>query len=395
MKYKRGSKCHYTKWLTKRKQEEIKELLQEYARVGNYFIQKYEDVIPEKTKFDLLMAEHIQAGIKETGTFMTARLVKQCFAEAYSLILTAKHFVGSGAGGSDKYHSPKMYGKRMLLSECSCEHGAPKKELKGFDYMLTLKCLRTDKKLGYRINIPLKKTKVFNKWDKEGNLCKSVSLHESYVRFSFEVEVKEKKTTGKLIGIDLGLNKLCTLSDGAVVGADIRKHLEELANKKQCSKAWYRKKEFIKEYINKEIKKINFKDTELIVCEKLKGIKNGMRGRLPKNIRSVFFFLSFTNILKRIQLSCEDNRVTFRTVPSYNTSIRCSVCGHEEKKNRKTQENFTCRKCGHSENADVNASKNILQRFVLGTYGSQYQRKYFKYYGRSSAHETTTLVKPS
>lgn len=389
MKYKRGVKCHFSKWITASKRNEIRELLAEYARVGNYFIEKYQEVIPEKTKYDLIMAEHIQAGIKETGTFMSARLVKQCFMEAYGLVQASKHRVHSGCPGDNKYYQPHMYGKRMILSECSQELNETS-NLKDFDLVMTLFSFRTDKKRGYKVHIPLRKNEVFNKWNKLGRLCKSVFLTDSYVRVSFEVEVPEKKTSGKLIGIDLGLNTLATLSDGTRVGTEMLNHLQELANKKQHSKAWYRKKEFIKEYINREIKKIDFKNTELIVCEKLKGIKQGTRGRLPKNIRSVLFFLSFCKILERIQLHCEDNRVTFRTTSPYNTSIRCSVCGHEEKRNRISQSHFTCRKCGHSENADLNASKNILQRFVLGTYGSQYQRKYFKYYGRSSAGEITT-----
>ena len=41
------------------------------------------------------------------------------------------------------------------------------------------------------------------------------------------------------------------------------------------------------------------------------------------------------------------------------TSQRCSVCGHTEPENRKTQAEFACLACGHSENADLNAAKNI------------------------------------
>ena len=44
--------------------------------------------------------------------------------------------------------------------------------------------------------------------------------------------------------------------------------------------------------------------------------------------------------------------------PAY-TSQRCSVCGHTEPENRKTQAKFACLACGHSENADLNAAKNI------------------------------------
>lgn len=31
------------------------------------------------------------------------------------------------------------------------------------------------------------------------------------------------------------------------------------------------------------------------------------------------------------------------------------------KENRKTQEAFECESCGHKDNADLNASKNILE----------------------------------
>jgi putative transposase len=44
------------------------------------------------------------------------------------------------------------------------------------------------------------------------------------------------------------------------------------------------------------------------------------------------------------------------------SSQECSVCGHVDKANRKTQESFLCMACGHAENADSNAAKNILER---------------------------------
>ena len=97
------------------------------------------------------------------------------------------------------------------------------------------------------------------------------------------------------------------------------------------------------------------------------------RGRLSKNIRSVFYNLSYRQVLQRIQMLCEENRVSFRSVLPYNTSRECSECGHIEKGNRLSQESFVCLKCGHSDNADSNASKVILKRFTTGTYGSCYK----------------------
>jgi len=43
-----------------------------------------------------------------------------------------------------------------------------------------------------------------------------------------------------------------------------------------------------------------------------------------------------------------------------NTSLKCRICGHIERENRKKQEVFQCQNCGHTENADLNASINIL-----------------------------------
>jgi len=47
-------------------------------------------------------------------------------------------------------------------------------------------------------------------------------------------------------------------------------------------------------------------------------------------------------------------------VPPAYTSQRCSVCGHTERANRKSQSIFCCVNCGFQLNADWNAALNIL-----------------------------------
>ena len=46
------------------------------------------------------------------------------------------------------------------------------------------------------------------------------------------------------------------------------------------------------------------------------------------------------------------------------TSQKCNKCKHIAKENRKTQATFKCVNCGHKENADLNASKNILDAYL-------------------------------
>jgi len=45
--------------------------------------------------------------------------------------------------------------------------------------------------------------------------------------------------------------------------------------------------------------------------------------------------------------------------PAY-TSQQCACCGHTERGNRQTQNQFKCVACGYEANADVNGARNIL-----------------------------------
>ena len=48
-----------------------------------------------------------------------------------------------------------------------------------------------------------------------------------------------------------------------------------------------------------------------------------------------------------------------------NTSRTCSECGHCEKANRKTRDEFACRHCGFNLPADWNAARNIRDRAIV------------------------------
>jgi putative transposase len=50
------------------------------------------------------------------------------------------------------------------------------------------------------------------------------------------------------------------------------------------------------------------------------------------------------------------------TIDARNTSRECSMCGHIEKLNRRSQKRFQCRQCDYKSNADLNAARVIASR---------------------------------
>ncbi|NMG83018.1 MAG: hypothetical protein GIS02_02290, partial [Methanosarcinales archaeon] len=81
-----------------------------------------------------------------------------------------------------------------------------------------------------KILIPTRKHNHFNKFndDPSWEMSKSVRLRRSgYIDFFFKKEV-ELKNDGKDIGVDIGINKMLTLSNGVVVGKNIKNEINKL-----------------------------------------------------------------------------------------------------------------------------------------------------------------------
>lgn len=182
-----------------------------------------------------------------------------------------------------------------------------------------------------------------------------------------------------VIGIDMGIINIATTSDGEVFSGkkctEVRRHYSALKAKLQ-SVGTHSAKKHLKKISGKErrfkkdtnhcISKAivqTAKDTHrAIAIEDLTGIRTN--STVNKVVRMAIgkwafdelgFFLKYKATLKGIPV--------FEVNPK-NTSRECSICGHIDKNNRKTQAEFQCQKCGHSENADINASKNISFRGI-------------------------------
>jgi IS605 OrfB family transposase len=350
---------------------ELTTILNEYGKVVNVFIQ-YFWLNPEKSSKVLLLKDIVD--IPET--WLSARLRKVAAREAIDMILATKV---RWKDKPNKMVMPVHKGQRMYVS-CTIadlvstkNNGYKSEESRLFDAWLHIASVGNK----MIMDLPIKYHKHFNKYNNIGKRLNSYIITKNYVQFSFEIITEAKKEGLKCIGIDTGINALASLNNGNQYGKDIKDCIERVKRCKQKSNGYYVAKRALKQRIDETTKEILVKeDPDLIVVEQLKnmGYKTKLKARLSKSIRASIGTWNWKYWLKRLEMQCELNRVSFRTVSPYYTSTTCPVCGQTNRGNR-NGEKFLCLNCGHGDNADINAGKNILNRFLTGQYGARYKQE--------------------
>ena len=359
MKIIRSSKTSL-KFATAKKQEIINEILDEYARVANFFIGWFWEHPEIRTKNALTKEIYNLAD----DTWLSARM-RQCAArEALGMVLGA--LSGAKEKGIDPVR-PRHTGKKMILSS---QIVRIEKGRNSFDIWLVIRSVGNK----IKIRIPLKSHRhmnLFSDWKR----ADSVVIHRNYVMFSFEKETGAKKETGKCIGIDVGISHLLATSEGYLYGSETKNLINKIKRKKQGSKAYKRAKKTLSYYLHRITKEcLEWDHLRLVVVERLKNLKQN--GRKKKNrtkeFRKTLSNWNYRELLRIIEMRSEENRVSFRSVNPYKTSQTCPACSHAERGNR-INENFKCLKCGYSGQADIVGSLNILTRFTTGRYGAGFK----------------------
>lgn len=356
MKVIRSTKCNL-KFTTNNKKQKLKVVLCEYSKVVNFFINHFWETTPKKVQL-------LKGIVNLPNTWISARLRKVAAREAIDLIQSVKQ-----KGETTK---PTHSGKSMNVSSTIASLQIPK-SAKEYDAWIHLASIGEN----IILDLPIRFHKHYNNLKERGKRLESYIITENCVQFCFEIETGAKITDGDVIGIDTGINALASTSDGRQYGKDVKLLIEKIKRKKHGSNKQKKTRRALKQRIN-EIAKEVIQGKQLVVVEKLKNLnhKTKAKRRLAKNVRRSLGAWTYRYWLERLQWTTEDNRVSFRTVcPSY-TSQRCHACGHTERGNRHS-ENFLCLSCGHIDNADINAAKNILDRFRSGQYGAAYKPKNF------------------
>lgn len=176
------------------------------------------------------------------------------------------------------------------------------------------------------------------------------------------------------LGVDLGIVNLATDSDGDTHSGEAiertrrkhhrnRKGLQKRGTKgakKRLKKLAGREGRF-RRHVNHCISKTlvsKAKDTDRgIALEDLSGIRDRTTVRARDRARHSGW--AFFQLRSFVEYKASLAGIPVVTVDPRNTSRTCSVCGHCEKANRKTQDSFACLHCGYSVNADFNASRNV------------------------------------
>jgi len=404
MKIVRSSRCSI-RFATQKKKAELQTILREYSKVVNIFITHF-------WKHGVVRNTELLKDIVDIpkNTWLSARLRKVAAREALAMVSSAKAVVESNKqmmtnritaikstvkklkptnrqlrrrisklnaelkSKQMRLQSwvptmPKHSGRSMSVS-CTIAELQEVRAAKGFDAWLHLASVGNK----ISLDIPIRYHKHFNELVKKGTRLNSYIISKDAVVFAFEIETGTKKSVKKMIGVDTGMTALAALSTGELLGTNIKEHI---ARAKRCvygSKGHKRASRALKQAMD-EVAKQTVSDTDLVVVENLKGISinTKLKGRLSSNMRSSIGKWNQRYWIGRLEQNCEANRVSFRTVSPYNTSITCSTCGNVDRASRRSQEMFECSVCAHTENADVNAAKNILSRFATGKYGTCYK----------------------
>ena len=224
------------------------------------------------------------------------------------------------------------------------------------------------------------------------NVTVSQSCGKWFVSIQTEREVEQpvpQSTTA--VGIDMGIARFATLSDGTYYAplnsfkrheTALRKAQQALSRKTKFSNNWKKAKARVqrihsrignarRDYLHKTTTKIS--QNHAMVCIEDLQVRNmsrsaaGTADALGKNVRAKSGLNK--SILDqgwfefRRQL---DYKLAWRgghliAVPPRNTSRTCPYCGHISADNRQTQARFACVECGFEENADVVGAINVLR----------------------------------
>ncbi|EDO5624121.1 IS200/IS605 family element transposase accessory protein TnpB [Salmonella enterica] len=226
-------------------------------------------------------------------------------------------------------------------------------------------------------------------------IVKNVTVSQSCGKWYISIQTESEVSTpvhpsASMVGLDAGVAKLATLSDGTVfepVNSFQKKQKKlarlqrQLSRKVKFSNNWQKQKRKIqrlhsrianirRDYLHKVTTTISKKHA-MIVIEDLK-VSNmsrsaagtvsqpGRNVRAKSGLNRSILDQGWYEMRRQLEYKQLWRGGQVLAVPPAYTSQRCACCGHTAKENRLSQSKFVCQACGYTANADVNGARNIL-----------------------------------
>ena len=241
-------------------------------------------------------------------------------------------------------------------------------------------------------------------------VVKSVTVSQScgkwFVSIQTQREVAQPVGQGSPVGVDLGIRRFATLSDGAFFTPlnSFKRHEKALAkaqrrmkHKNKFSNSWKRAKAHVqkihwrianvrRDYLHKTTTTIS-QDHAIVCIEDLR-VRNmsksaaGETGNPGRNVRAksalnkAILDQGWFEFRRQLDYKLAWKGGCLIAVPPQNTSLTCPACGHLAKENRQTQARFACVECRFEEDADLVGAINVLRRgeMQLGSEGPDLAR---------------------
>ncbi|HHL3045247.1 TPA: RNA-guided endonuclease InsQ/TnpB family protein [Pseudomonas aeruginosa] len=219
----------------------------------------------------------------------------------------------------------------------------------------------------------------------------SLACGKWYVSIQTEREVEQPIPNGPAVGIDMGVYRFATLSNGSFYEplnsfkryeAALRKAQQALSRKTKFSSNWMQAKARVqriharignarRDYLHKTTHTIS--QNHALVCIEDLQVRNmsrsaaGTTEQPGKNVRAksglnkAILDQGWSEFRRQLDYKLAWNGGWLIAVPPRNTSRTCPCCGQVSADNRRTQAQFRCVECGFEENADVVGAINILR----------------------------------
>jgi putative transposase len=201
-----------------------------------------------------------------------------------------------------------------------------------------------------------------------------------YLLATCEVSEAPLIETDQVLGIDLGVKNIAVDSDGAIYSSSqvnnvryrhrrLRAKLQSKGTKsarRRLRKLSGKERRFARD-VNHQLSKsivAKARDTRrAIALEDLTGIR--LRVTVRRAQRATLHSWSFSQLRTFVTYKAQRAGVPVFLVDPRNTSRTCPACGSVDKRNRKTQETFSCIECGCAGHADYIAAVNISRRAAV------------------------------